>query len=259
VKEIKITTEVGKFSIFKFNCVESTQTMAKELYRRYSYDAFVVWAERQFKGRGRRERRWHSPKGGLYFSLFQKDLGDLRSPQLVSLAAGMAIRNGLKQFCNISCELKWPNDILYQERKLCGILSESAIYGQKIHYTIVGVGINVNTDISELPCEVRAKATSLKDIIGLEVDLNELLSVSAEEVFKWLSFLKTDNGQKKVIESYKNHCVTLGSQVSVYLDNETISGLAVDITEEGALQVLAAGETLLFATGDVVHIRRDDI
>ena len=91
---------------------------------------------------------------------------------------------------------------------------------------IVGVGINVNTDISELPCEVRDKATSLKDIIGLELDLNELLSVSAEEVFKWLSFLKTDNGQKKVIESYKNHCVTLGSQVSIYLDNETISGLA---------------------------------
>ena len=84
VKEIKITTEVGKFSIFKFNCVESTQTMAKELYRRYSYDTFVVWAERQLEGRGRRERRWHSPKGGLYFSLFQKDLGDLRSPQLVS-------------------------------------------------------------------------------------------------------------------------------------------------------------------------------
>ena len=136
-------------------------------------------------------------------------------------------------------------------------MSESAIYGQKIHYTIVGVGINVNTDISELPCEVRAKATSLKDIIGLEVDLNELLSVSAEEVFKWLSFLKTDNGQKKVIESYKNRCATLGSQVTVYLDNETISGLAVDITEEGALPLQQA--KLFCLPPEMYSYKRDDI
>ena len=248
----KLKTDRGYIPLYEFNCVESTQRMAKVLYDRYKYDTYVVWAKEQLKGRGRRERVWHSPRGGLYFSLFYENL-EVRFPQLASLASGLAMREALKEIADISCDLKWPNDILYRDKKLCGILSEAASCGTDVHRVIIGVGVNVNAEIVH---ELKDIAVCLKEIIGNEVDLEGLLSLSAERLLFRIAQLETKEGQEEILDSYKRHCTTLGSTVTIILDEGSITGQAIDITQEGALQVLASGKLHSIATGDVIHVRK---
>ncbi|HOJ81680.1 MAG TPA: biotin--[acetyl-CoA-carboxylase] ligase [Acetomicrobium flavidum] len=248
----KLKTDRGYIPLYEFNCVESTQRMAKVLYDRYKHDTYVVWAKEQLKGRGRRERVWHSPRGGLYFSLFYENL-EVRFPQLASLASGLAMREALKEIADISCDLKWPNDILYRDKKLCGILSEAASCGTDVHRVIIGVGVNVN---AEIPHELKDIAVCLKEIIGNEVDLEGLLSLSAERLLFRIAQLETKEGQEEILDSYKRHCTTLGSTVTIILDEGSITGQAIDITQEGALQVLASGTLHSIATGDVIHVRK---
>jgi len=226
--------------------------MAKVLYDRYKHDTYVVWAKEQLKGRGRRERVWHSPRGGLYFSLFYENL-KVSFPQLASLASGLGMREALKEIADISCDLKWPNDILYRDKKLCGILSEAASCGTDVHRVIIGVGVNVN---AEIPHELKDIAVCLKEIIGNEVDLEGLLSLSAERLLFRIAQLETKEGQEEILDSYKRHCTTLGSTVTIILDEGSITGQAIDITQEGALQVLASGKLHSIATGDVIHVRK---
>ena len=249
----KIKTDRGSIPLFEFNCVESTQRMAKALYDRYKYDTYVVWAKEQLKGRGRRKRAWHSPVGGLYFSLFLENLKGVKSPQLISLASGLAIRETLIRVASVSCDLKWPNDVLYQDKKLCGILSEAASCGSDVHSVVVGVGINVN---AEVVSELKDIAVCIKGIIGYELDLRRLLALSVERLLARIKQLETTEGQKEIIASYKKYCTTLGSTVTLILDEGTVTGQAVDITQEGTLQVLVSGQLHSIATGDVIHVRK---
>lgn len=256
MEESRISNKTLELPIFKFDVLQSTQTKARELYDKEGLDLFVVWAVEQAAGRGRRERSWHSPKGGLYFSLFSKKLGNLPSPQLISLAAGVAIKDVMEKLYDIACELKWPNDILYQGKKLCGILSEVASCGQEIDHAIVGIGINANTDLSGLPEGISREAIAVKNILNHEVDLEVLLATACTEVLDRISRLATQEGRSKTIADYKRHCLTLNSQVIVYLDKGKVSGRAFDITGEGALLVATPKETLTLTTGDVIHLRR---
>jgi len=256
MEESPISNETLKLPIFKFDVLKSTQTKARELYDKKGLDLFVVWAEEQVAGRGRRERSWHSPKGGLYFSLFCRNLGNLPSPQLISLAAGVAIKDAMEKLYGIVCELKWPNDILYQGKKLCGILSEVASRGQEIDHAVVGIGINANTDLSDLPEEISREAIAVKDILNCKVDLEALLAAACAEVLDRISRLASREGRSKTIADYKRHCLTLNSEVIIYLDKGKVSGRVIDITDEGALVVAAPKETLTLTTGDVIHLRR---
>jgi len=215
--------------------VGSTNDFAKELAGYGAVEGTVVVAETQTCGRGRLGREWVSPKGGLWFSIILRP--ELKPAEAVRLVfvAGLAVAQVLHETYGLSVETKWPNDVLVNGRKVCGMLTEMNTTGERINYVIVGVGVNANFDVAKVfPDELRASATSLENGLGRKVRLEELFRALLEKLENvYELFLKEGFGP--VLEKWKAYAGFLGRQVEVASDSEKLCGLALDVDSEGAL------------------------
>lgn len=162
----------------------------KEMSRKGTEDRTVLVAEKQSAGRGQHGRAFESPEGGLYCSIFRKTSLPIESPGEFTAAAGEAVRRAVKSVCGLDTDIKPPNDILYKGRKICGILTESYTQGGDEIGIVIGIGLNVNTELDELSAEISNTADSLKNICGREFDKNELLAEILKEVEKWFNSRK---------------------------------------------------------------------
>jgi len=152
--------------IIRFDVIDSTNTYAIENYE-YLHDGDVIVAKEQTKGRGRHKRNWHSPKGGLWFSIVFKPR-KIKDMNFYTKLASISLYEFLERL-EIKVTIKWPNDILYRGKKLAGILTESVYEGMIPKVIVVGVGLNVNNDIPE---ELSETATSIKEIKKEEISVN---------------------------------------------------------------------------------------
>lgn len=197
----------------------------------------VITARRQSAGRGRKSRKWSSEEGGLYFSLVLKEgLSLLKSPgtltQLMALAVCKAARRA-----GAEAYIKWPNDVLAQGRKFCGILSEAVFEGQFLKAVIVGVGIN----LSQKELNSDKPAVTLAEL-GVKADAEVLLKEIIDNFNFNFDLLKRD-GFEALRSSYKEAFLYLGKPVKMHIFEETVQGTAEDIDAEGRL-ILRQGETL---------------
>jgi BirA family biotin operon repressor/biotin-[acetyl-CoA-carboxylase] ligase len=148
--------------IHVFQSIPSTQEAAKRIGRQSQTDGLVVIAEEQTNGRGRRDRVWISPRGtGLYFSVFFRPRMLPGRLQLINLAAGLAVRDAIGAVCGKPVSLKWPNDLLYGGRKICGILSEASSDPERIRDCSTGIGINISLTREQLAVRGLENAASL--------------------------------------------------------------------------------------------------
>jgi BirA family biotin operon repressor/biotin-[acetyl-CoA-carboxylase] ligase len=214
--------------------VGSTNDYAKKLAAYDAGEGTVVVAETQTAGHGRRGRRWISPRGGLWFSLILRP--EIRAAHAAKLVfvAGLAVAETLRKLYGLKVETKWPNDVLVDGRKICGILSEMNSIGERITFVTIGIGINANFAKNILPEELGEGATSLMDELGRKIQLEKLLKVLLEnlettyEVFKEGAF-------DSLLSEWKKYAAFLGRKVEVEYDNEKLCGVATDIDDEGAL------------------------
>lgn len=217
------------FKIHRLDSVESTNSLA----RNYGYGNVIV-ASIQTKGKGRFSRDWNSPKGGLWFSIVVKpERRDFEYTFIASLAVLSALGVG---------EIKWPNDIVCSNKKLCGILSELISEGNKCKI-IVGIGINVN---NRIPKDLKEKAISLSEIKGKKVNLDSLLN---KIIKKFEELSKVDF--KRILIDYKKNCSTLGKNINVKTLKGEISGKAIDIEHDGNLILEVKGKRVKLYEGDV--------
>ncbi|HKZ62954.1 MAG TPA: biotin--[acetyl-CoA-carboxylase] ligase, partial [Thermoplasmata archaeon] len=158
--------------ILRFDAVESTNDTAKELLGEGAEEGTVIVAERQVAGRGRHGRAWFSPPGGLYCSIVLK--GDETSARLLTLATGIPVVKALRHW-SVLATLKWPNDVVFRDRKIGGVLCEG-VYRHDTYWVVAGIGVNTNVPLDRLPEEVRRTATSLKAETGIEVSNDEFLA-----------------------------------------------------------------------------------
>lgn len=215
----------------------STQTL---LMDEGGPDGRVVVADRQTAGRGRAGRRWESPGGvSIHVSLLLRGLPSGRAP-LVSLAGGVAVARAVEAVAGAEPELKWPNDVLVDGRKLCGILGELAPGGGHL---VCGIGVNVRQTADELPAGV--EATSLKLATARDVDRTELLV----RILRELDVLVEATDW---LDEYRRRSGTIGREVRVELSDGVVTGVATEVRDDGALVV--AGRPIV--TGDVIHVRR---
>ena len=163
--------------IYKFTSLASTQDKAKYFAKR-GLSNVVVIADIQTKGRGRFKRKWYSEKGGLWMSILLKP-NNVENLQYLTFAAAVAIVKSIKKITNLNTNIKWPNDVHYKGKKLCGILTEG-IFG-KDSYVVVGIGVNVNQ--SKFSDEVKDIATSLKIIKNKHSDIKNLMKNITENFF----------------------------------------------------------------------------
>jgi BirA family biotin operon repressor/biotin-[acetyl-CoA-carboxylase] ligase len=211
------------YKIINFETLPSTNLYLKQNY--HIFDEYtVITTDNQTNGRGRINRVWNSNKDDLTFSILLKpDIDSYKIP-LISLIIGAAINKIIDKY--IKSYIKWPNDILVNDKKLAGILVEG-VFSEKIDAVIVGVGINVNT--TEFPDNLIIKATSLKKELNIEIDKNELLTQIIEQfIYLYNEFL---NGNDKYLDILKTNNYLKNKKV--YINNNEVEVL--DINNKGNL------------------------
>jgi BirA family biotin operon repressor/biotin-[acetyl-CoA-carboxylase] ligase len=231
-------------TILTYESIGSTMDRARELAHKGAPEGTLVIAAEQTTGRGRLDRSWLSPGGSLSLSLLlYPALGKL--PYLTMLA-GLAAAEAIEKVSSLKTVLKWPNDVLVNGKKVAGILVESGIVrGQS--FAVIGIGVNVNLEMASCP-DIAAIATSLSDESNGEIDARKLLRALVDGIEN----LYTHFDAVTTLASWRTRLVTLGRQVRATSGNAVIEGLAVDVTDDGALVTrLSDGSECTVIAGDV--------
>ncbi len=243
------TSRIGTH-IFTFDTIDSTNEEAKRQGQAGAPDGSVFVAEQQTGGKGRLGRVWTSPKGeGIWFSILLRPKDSPLQISNITLLAGLAVCRAIRKFSGCPALIKWPNDVVIGSKKVCGILTEISAEVDCIHYLIIGIGINANTQ--KFPEELSVKATSLQIETGTPVLRAKLLqAVLAEFEFLYLSFPTAK--EPEFLDLYRSLCVSLNRRVSTVRRGKVISGKAIDITPQGELFVqMDSGEKISINAGEV--------
>jgi BirA family biotin operon repressor/biotin-[acetyl-CoA-carboxylase] ligase len=184
-----LSTDVVGREVHYFDKISSTNYFAKQLANKGAQDGTMVVADVQTKGRGRKDRAWSSPFGGLWFSVILYPRIPPERGMLVTMTVSVAVAQAIEEITGLRPVIKWPNDLLLKGKKVCGILTELDAEMDKINYMVVGIGINVNNEMDK---ELRDMAISLKQIVG-QVPRVKLL----RSVIKYL-----DNNYSKLNSGY---------------------------------------------------------
>jgi len=243
-----LETEVFGREIHAFQRITSTNDFAYKLAERGGKEGTLVIAEEQTRGRGRVGRAWYSPKGmGLWFSLILRP--PIRSDEvnLLTFLSALSVAEVVERRFKINVGVKWPNDLLINGRKFCGILSELSFEAERINFVIVGIGINLNQEVRDFPPELQTTATSLRIELRYKVDrvklLREILKRFEENYFLAIqgmpfageSWAVNSPGFKKIIEEWERRCVIFGKRVTVSWGENRTTGVAQGIDELGRL------------------------
>ncbi|KZX10717.1 biotin--[acetyl-CoA-carboxylase] ligase [Methanobrevibacter filiformis] len=233
IKDCLKTETIGK-EIFYFKEVNSTNSVAKFLAKNGTDDGAVVLSEVQLNGKGRRGKKWESPSGGVWLSIILKPKISPSKASLITLATGVVVAKTLKAM-GVDAKIKWPNDILINNKKVCGILTEAHANYKSVDYVIVGIGIDTNLNLDILPPIIKEGTTSLKKELKKDIDDNEIIYTFLNE-FE----LMYEKFQKEKFEDILNEWRLLTQTIGSYVEikqpfGKILKGHAVGITNSGAL------------------------
>ncbi len=251
------TKFIGKCYVF-LETVDSTSTYLAAMDPATAVHGTVVAADRQTAGRGRMQNTWHSPAGlNLYFSvLLRPDLVPEKTPQL-ALVTAVALMTALKNnFPALQPRIKWPNDILVQDRKLAGILCEMRVEADKIHHVIIGAGINVNSRSETYPPELRGRAISLLDATGRKSSREKLIADILMELEKCYE-LWLEQGLPPFISIIEENSAISDREITVVTQDKKITGIARGLSDDGYLRLETPEGILEFPAGEV-HLKQAD-
>ena len=224
----------------------STMDMARHQVQQGAREGTVIVAGEQTAGRGRIKRTWLSPKGSIALSI-------ILYPQLAYLSslimvASLAVVHSIAKVTGLKSQIKWPNDVLVNDKKVCGILIESDVKGNVVDYAIIGMGVNANLRLSEFP-EVLSTATSLSHELGKDISRLDMIRCLLAETERL--YLALPTGQS-VYQEWRDNLVTLGKKVQVRSGATTYKGMAESVASDGSLLLRqSAGSLIKIVTGDV--------
>ncbi len=228
------TSWAGKTVIYEEKLVSTNQT-AKVLAEQGAGHGTLVVAERQTAGKGRRGREWHSPKGsGIWMSILLRP--DIRPDKasMLTLVAAMAVYDAISSRIQ-GCSIKWPNDIIIDGRKVCGILTEMSSEPDHIHYVVIGIGINVNTE--DFPEDIAGVAASMHTASGQYFKRSEMITdvLQTFEIY-YDRFMETSD-LSELMEEYNKRLINYGQRVYIEERGRKYDGIAEGIDREGCLLV----------------------
>jgi BirA family biotin operon repressor/biotin-[acetyl-CoA-carboxylase] ligase len=240
----------------------STQSAAKEAARNGAEHGEVFVTDYQNAGRGRRDRGWSSSPGiDLTFSVVLRPSVEMRYAHMLNLAAALSVKEALgKIFPGApgAIGIKWPNDVLADGKKICGIICESSGAGERVLYAVLGIGVNVNGGREQTPptdSPDRPNATSVFMETGRHASLPMLLADVLSELEKFHVMVESEERRNALVEIYKRNCSTIGRTVRIISDEGEYTGVAADITSDGALTLQNENGAMTFRAADVVHAR----
>lgn len=222
------TRFVGK-EIYYYDAVTSTMEIAKRLAREGVAEGATIIANKQTAGRGRLDRTWLSPDENIAMSIvLRPSLKDL--PKLI-MVASVAVLRAIKEVTGIKPQIKWPNDIMIKGKKVCGILIENEVKGERVSFSVIGIGINANLNPSDIP-EISTMATSLAQELGREVPRAELTCAVLSKLEEL--YLQAQSSTS-VYREWQESMETLGKLVRVQFGTSIEQGKAEAVTEAGNL------------------------
>jgi BirA family transcriptional regulator, biotin operon repressor / biotin---[acetyl-CoA-carboxylase] ligase len=248
-----LKTKVMGKTIHLLSEVVSTNTLAMAMAASGTPEGTAVIAETQTGGKGRLGRKWLSPKGNLYLSVVLRPNVPMHKAPLITLMGAIAVASAIRTTCGLAAGIKWPNDILVSGKKVSGLLTEMSAEQDRIRHIVLGIGVDVNMDMKELPPEVRSLTTTLAVESGTTINRTTLLQQLLRELEGWYhKFLKND---ADMLEEWKQLNLTIGNRVTVSGAGEFLEGLAQGVDSEGRLIVnLDNGTVRTIAAGDVTIV-----
>jgi BirA family biotin operon repressor/biotin-[acetyl-CoA-carboxylase] ligase len=257
------TAHIGR-QLFLHRELPSTNSEATALAQAGAEHGTVVVAEGQTAGRGRLARTWFSPAGvNLYVSIVIRPR-DLRLAYVewlswIPLTTALAAREAIRTVAGVSVGLKWPNDLLLNDRKVGGILCESGSDHHQRPFVVIGLGLNANLPPDSFPAELRDIAGSLIERTGRPIDRNRLLAQLLGDIEEALVELSTQ-GQHRLLHEYTTRCATIGKTVRVHLgEGREIVGVARAIGRDGALHLLPSSPASRPGPPAIVEVRAADV
>jgi BirA family biotin operon repressor/biotin-[acetyl-CoA-carboxylase] ligase len=242
--------------VLRFESLPSTNTELARLASEGAVEGVSVVADEQTAGRGRLQRAWSSPRGaGLYFSILLRPTTRQNYWPLITFMAALAVGDALREACELQTDIKWPNDILSGERKICGILSE-AIETPAGRAVIVGIGINLTQNA--FPPELSEVATSVAETTGRPPGREEILAALLNALSHWYSLL---NEPGQIIDAWSNRSsYAIGKLVQVSNGDDVWQGTTAGVEPDGALRLRTlSGEIKLVRAGDVYRLRSSSL
>lgn len=254
--QMGLGTKTFGWTIETMKSAESTQTLLRSRADEGAQEGHVVVALEQNAGKGRGGKPWHSPRGGLWFSLLLRPRIPMRELYLLTLLFGVAVIRSIKGL-GLEPQLKWPNDILLQGRKLCGILLETSGEPDRADFVVVGIGINANFAAASLPEAMRPDSISLLDVLGKKVDRAALMGAVLRES-ELLYATASSAGFSSIIDEWKANSCTIGREVVISSFGRGIRGIATDMSPDGSLVVTTRDGTEKVYSGSLSYpLNRD--
>ena len=240
--------------IYYFDEIDSTQNYALQISNNTNENGAIIIAEKQTHGKGRLNRKWYSPEGGIWLSVIIHPEFQISDATIIPLAASLALCESIKKVHKIKTDVKWPNDITIDGKKVAGMLIDTSIQGNKVENLVLGIGINFAVNIQQI--EKRLKnSPNFYGVTSLFPEKNkpskiELLVQFLLELEKVInSLIKGKNTQ--IIRDWSKHTNMFGKTISVNTGNGKISGIAKKIDSDGALIIKTGTKNRRIFVGDV--------
>lgn len=246
---IRKTKWVGT-EICYFDVTDSTNTQAKSLGEGDAPNGTLVVAGKQESGRGRRGRSFESPAGtGIFMTLLLRPEIEPQNASMLTLVSALAVAKGIEHMVDLPVQIKWPNDIVINGKKVCGILTEMSAQMDYVNYIVIGIGINVSNE--EFPEEIKDVATSIYLESGKHVNRAMLIEKIWEEFEDYYELYEKTQDLSSLVKEYDSYLVNRGQKVRVLDSKEPYEGKAMGITDRGELIVDTWEARRLVSAGEV--------
>jgi len=243
------TKIIGK-KFFYYESLDSTNTLAKQKIKKKVPEGTLIIADVQTSGRGRKNRNWHSPEGGLWFSVVLYPHIPPQKAMLITMTCSISAAQAIKEITGLKPVIKWPNDLLINDKKVCGILTELDAEIDRINYTIVGIGINVNNSLDDC---LKKKATSLIKETGSKISSVKLLRSFLKYMDKnYCKLISDDYGYiRDLWFSYSN---IIGKEILVRDEKDVTAGVVLDVDNDGCLILENNDGVKRILSGDIEYM-----
>lgn len=234
IREYMNTKWMGK-NIIYLPVTDSTNTQAKRLGEEGAEHGTLVVTQCQTAGRGRRGRSWESPEGNIYFTFILRPDVEVSRASMITLVSALALAKAIEKVAGLNTQIKWPNDVVANGKKLCGILTESSTDLEYINYVVVGIGINVNQ--ASFPDELADKASSLLLELGRSVNRGAVLGEFLNRFEAYYEIFIETEDMSGLIDTYNELLVNCGREVKIIEKDRERILKAIGIDENGGLIV----------------------
>jgi len=254
-----LKTKIIGQQAYYFDSIDSTQNQALKMADDPTNNGAIIVAAKQTGGRGRSGRKWESPKGGIWISIILMPKFDISITTLFPIASALALSIAIEKIFSIKPELKWPNDVTINGKKVAGILVDVSLESNKIENLVLGVGINFDVDVKQIEKSLKgtpnfygvASLTNEKQKVR-PVELVQTFLLELEKIYKLLNAKQT----KKIIAEWTARSSTIGKNVELETADGKIKGKAIKIDEDGALIVSENNKIQKVIAGDIIHLSK---